>query len=122
MQIKQATMHKADNTLCIHNLREFVYELPSSWPPARVEGGSGQQSMTPERRDNRDPGDPGIVPRGLLLSNTHTVSAYWQVQDGAQRSFRRRETQHFAFRRHETPCFYYQPITHNDLLPDDNPK
>ena len=29
-------------------LREFVYELPSSWPPARVEGGSGQQSMTPD--------------------------------------------------------------------------
>ena len=59
-------------------LREFVYELPSSWPPARVEGGSGQQSMTPDNRDpwnNRDPRDPRIVPG-------HTLSAYWQVQDG----------------------------------------
>ena len=63
-------------------LREFVYELPSSWPPARVEGESGQQSMTPDPRDNGDPGDnrdPRIVPGGLLLSNTHTLSAYWQV-------------------------------------------
>ena len=42
------------------DLREFVYdELPSSWPPARVEGGSGLQSMTPDNRDPRDPGDPG---------------------------------------------------------------
>ena len=29
----------------IYFLREFV-KLPSSWPPARVEGESGQQSMT----------------------------------------------------------------------------
>ena len=66
------------------SLKEFVYELPSSRPPARVEGGSGLQSMTPDNRDSRDPGDPGetpIVPGGLLLSNTHTLSAYWQVQD-----------------------------------------
>ena len=67
------------------NLREFVYELPSSWPPARVEGGSGLQSMTPDSRESRDlgdPRDPRIVPGGLLLSNAHTLSAYWQVQDG----------------------------------------
>ena len=64
------------------DLREFVYELPSSWPPARVEGGSGLQSMTPDPGDNRDPRDPRIVPGGLLLSNPHTLSAYWQVQDG----------------------------------------
>ena len=67
------------------SLREFVYELPSSWPPARVEGGSGLQSMTPdsrESRESRDPLDPGIVAGGLLLSNAHTLSAYWQVQDG----------------------------------------
>ena len=63
-------------------LREFVYELPSSWPPARVEGGSGLQSMTPDWLDPRDPGESSIVPGGLLLSNTHTLSAYWQVQDG----------------------------------------
>ena len=63
-------------------LREFVYELPSSWSPARVEGGSGQQSMTPDPGDNRDPRDPRIVPGGLLLSNTHTLSAYGRVQDG----------------------------------------
>ena len=62
-------------------LREFVYELPSSWPPARVEGGSGLQSMTPDMADPGDPRDPRIVPGGLLLSNTHTLSAYWQVQD-----------------------------------------
>ena len=65
-------------------LREFVYELPSSWPSARVEGGSGLQSMTPDMEnpgDSRDSRDPRIVPGGLLLSNTHTLSAYWQVQD-----------------------------------------
>ena len=50
-----------------------------------MEGESGQQSVTPDPQDNRDPWDPResrIVPGGLLLSNTHTLSAYWQVQDG----------------------------------------
>ena len=59
----------------INYLREFV-KLPSSWPPARVEGESGQQSMTPDCRDPGDPRDPGIVPGGLILSTPHTLSAY----------------------------------------------
>ena len=46
--------------------------------PRRVEGGSGLQSMPPDCRERRE---TPIVPGGLLLSNAHALSAYWQVQD-----------------------------------------
>ena len=51
------------------------------WTPARVEGESGQQFMTPDNWESRDNQDNRIVPRGFFLSNPHTVSASWHVHN-----------------------------------------
>ena len=57
-------------------LREFVYELPSSWPPARVEGGSGQQSMTPDPGESAgsggSAGKPDCSRRLVIEQHSHT--------------------------------------------------
>ena len=46
---------------CFNNLREFV-KLPSSWPPARVGGGSDLKLLTP------DPRDPVVSSKNVVLA------------------------------------------------------
>ncbi len=50
----------------ITSLREFV-KLTSSWPPARVEGGSELRLMTLDPVDPRDPLDPRMNSKKLDL-------------------------------------------------------
>ena len=50
-------MVRGDISILNNNLREFV-KLPSSWPPARVEGRFGPAVVAPFPADPLDPADP----------------------------------------------------------------
>ena len=47
-------------------MREFV-KLPSSWPPARVGGGSDLKLLTPDPEDPLDPLDPLVSSKNVVF-------------------------------------------------------